>query len=114
MHRCATVEVFLYDAAIEHARDPVCALSSLTAILTGPCEVPFANPEVKLLMLGLGAGNGLAGRLAGRRGLWKAPGNNEPDQSSESCRSSQKHGVAMLADPTIALGTVGPSVRGHH
>ena len=49
-------EIFLNDAVVHDALDRVRAMAGFTGILAGPSEVPFADPEIKLLLLRGGAG----------------------------------------------------------
>ena len=67
-HIRAAGEIFFHYAAVENAADVVRAVLEFAGLVAGPREIPFADPETELLLLGGGArvGWGGAGLLTAR------------------------------------------------
>ena len=51
VHRISAGKIFLHHTTVEDSLDGVCTAASLPRVLSGPSEIPFAHPEIELLLL---------------------------------------------------------------
>ena len=69
VHRFATREILLHDAAVHDAPDAVGAVAHFAWLFTGPVQIPLANPKIKLFLLLSFAGSWLGfGRCLRKKG----------------------------------------------
>ena len=96
MHGVGAGEIFLDDAAFENSLDAVRPVISLAPTISWPGQVPFADPELELLLLRLRAGLGLRRRIV-------LPGASQAGQD----RRQQPAGSALTGSPGISLPSDG-------